>query len=137
MFRYHSPYPIEPSDEEDVTSAHGGKNGVSSSKGASANKRPRARGGKLTSNGQATPEEPLPVLWVCEWCFKYMKDGALLELHSVSSFIQVNPRSLLISFLQKFCKRKHPPGQKVYARGAHFIYEVDGARDKVRSASNC
>ena len=24
-----------------------------------------------------------------------------------------------------------PPGRKVYARGAHFIWEVDGAKEKV------
>lgn len=26
---------------------------------------------------------------------------------------------------------KHPPGRKVYQRGAHIIWEVDGAKDKV------
>jgi hypothetical protein len=33
---------------------------------------------------------------------------------------------------QKKCGRKHPPGKKVYQRGAHTIWEVDGAKDKVR-----
>jgi hypothetical protein len=33
--------------------------------------------------------------------------------------------------LQKKCVRNHPPGQKVYQRGAHTIWEVDGAKDKV------
>ena len=28
---------------------------------------------------------------------------------------------------------KHPPGKKVYQRGAHIIWEVDGAREKVSS----
>ena len=27
---------------------------------------------------------------------------------------------------------KHPPGKKVYQRGAHTIWEVDGAKEKVR-----
>ena len=26
---------------------------------------------------------------------------------------------------------KHPPGRKVYQRGAHTIWEVDGAKEKV------
>jgi len=32
---------------------------------------------------------------------------------------------------QKKCVRNHPPGRKVYQRGAHTIWEVDGAKDKV------
>lgn len=31
----------------------------------------------------------------------------------------------------------HPPGRKVYERGAHVIYEIDGAKDKVTSKSHC
>jgi hypothetical protein len=33
---------------------------------------------------------------------------------------------------QKRCTRNHPPGRKVYQRGALAIWEVDGAKDKVR-----
>ena len=33
---------------------------------------------------------------------------------------------------QRRCTRKHPPGRKVYQRGAHTIWEVDGAKEKVR-----
>jgi len=33
--------------------------------------------------------------------------------------------------LQKKCGRGHPPGRKVYQRGAHTIWEVDGAKDKL------
>ncbi|TFK66090.1 acyl-CoA N-acyltransferase [Pluteus cervinus] len=52
-------------------------------------------------------------LWVCEMCFKYMTDGMSWEIH------------------QKSCQWKHPPGNKVYQRGAHTIWEVDGAVDKL------
>ncbi|KZT22090.1 acyl-CoA N-acyltransferase [Neolentinus lepideus HHB14362 ss-1] len=52
-------------------------------------------------------------LWVCDRCFKYMTDGASWELHT------------------KKCNRKSPPGRKVYQRGAHIIWEVDGAKDKL------
>ena len=37
---------------------------------------------------------------------------------------------MLIS-LKKKCDRRHPPGRKVYQRGAHTIWEVDGAQEKV------
>ncbi|KIK04139.1 hypothetical protein K443DRAFT_93701 [Laccaria amethystina LaAM-08-1] len=52
-------------------------------------------------------------LWVCDMCFKYMADALTLEIHKV------------------ICTRKHPPGRKVYQRGAHTIWEVDGAKDKL------
>jgi hypothetical protein len=52
-------------------------------------------------------------LWVCEFCFKYMSDAILYEMHRLK------------------CTHTHPPGQKVYQRGAHSIWEVDGAVQKV------
>jgi hypothetical protein len=36
-----------------------------------------------------------------------------------------------VKFQKRNCQRNHPPGQKVYQRGAHTIWEVDGAKDKV------
>jgi hypothetical protein len=33
--------------------------------------------------------------------------------------------------VQRRCTCKHPPGRKVYQRGAHTIWEVDGAKEKV------
>jgi hypothetical protein len=33
--------------------------------------------------------------------------------------------------VQRKCTRRHPPGRKVYQRGAHTIWEVDGAKEKV------
>src|SRR6266404_9950997 len=32
---------------------------------------------------------------------------------------------------QRKCTLKHPPGRKVYQRGAHTIWEVDGSKEKV------
>jgi hypothetical protein len=40
-----------------------------------------------------------------------------------------------MSFKKK-CDRRHPPGRKVYQRGAHTIWEVDGAREKVSQVDN-
>ncbi|KZT42767.1 histone acetyltransferase, MYST superfamily [Sistotremastrum suecicum HHB10207 ss-3] len=53
------------------------------------------------------------VLWVCNWCFKYMREATPWELHL------------------KVCQQNHPPGRKVYQRGAHIIWEVDGAKEKL------
>ena len=36
---------------------------------------------------------------------------------------------------QRKCPLKHPPGRKVYQRGAHIIWELDGAKQKVRLIS--
>ncbi|KAJ8497123.1 hypothetical protein ONZ51_g655 [Trametes cubensis] len=52
-------------------------------------------------------------LWVCDRCFKYMAEGQSWELHV------------------KKCTRRSPPGRKVYQRGAHIIWEVDGAKEKL------
>ena len=38
--------------------------------------------------------------------------------------------------LEKKCDRRHPPGRKVYQRGAHTIWEVDGAKEKVSRAND-
>ncbi|KAI6009095.1 acyl-CoA N-acyltransferase [Pisolithus marmoratus] len=53
------------------------------------------------------------VLWVCDRCFKYITEGPVWEVHV------------------RKCDRRHPPGRKVYQRGAHTIWEVDGAIDKL------
>ncbi|QRV95579.1 histone acetyltransferase SAS3 [Ceratobasidium sp. AG-Ba] len=52
-------------------------------------------------------------LWVCDRCFKYMREGTAWELH------------------KKTCKIVHPPGRKVYQRGAHTIWEVDGQAERL------
>ncbi|KEP49487.1 putative myst histone acetyltransferase [Rhizoctonia solani 123E] len=59
-----------------------------------------------TSSGDAT-------LWVCDRCFKYMREATAWELH------------------KKTCKIMHPPGRKVYQRGAHTIWEVDGQVERL------
>jgi histone acetyltransferase HTATIP/histone acetyltransferase MYST1 len=63
--------------------------------------------------GAVNRENASGVLWVCDRCFKYMADGTSWEVH------------------MRKCARKHPPGRKVYQRGAHTIWEVDGAKEKL------
>jgi len=64
-------------------------------------------------SGAVNRENAGGVLWVCDRCFKYMADGTSWEVH------------------MRKCTRKHPPGRKVYQRGAHTIWEVDGAKEKL------
>ncbi|KAI0307421.1 acyl-CoA N-acyltransferase [Multifurca ochricompacta] len=63
--------------------------------------------------GAVNRENAGGILWVCDRCFKYMGDGTSWEAH------------------MRKCTRKHPPGRKVYQRGAHTIWEVDGAKEKL------
>lgn len=65
--------------------------------------------GRDNLNGEAT-------LWVCDCCFKYMRDSVSWEYHKTHQ-----------------CKMDHPPGRKVYERGQLSIWEVDGAKEKVCS----
>lgn len=61
---------------------------------------------------------PAKALWVCDGCFKYMRTYGGYTVH------------------KKDCKQTHPPGRKVYQRGAHIIWEVDGLQEKVGLSSN-
>ncbi|KAH9982084.1 acyl-CoA N-acyltransferase [Lactifluus volemus] len=63
--------------------------------------------------GTVNRENTGGILWVCDRCFKYMADGTSWEVH------------------MRKCTRRHPPGRKVYQRGAHTIWEVDGAKEKL------
>lgn len=72
------------------------------------------------------------MLWVCEMCFKYMADNNSYELHVVCfpPFSTILDSDLVD--IQKSCNVRHPPGRKVYQRGAHTIWEIDGAEHKVK-----
>lgn len=61
----------------------------------------------------AIPAPKIPHLWICEGCFKYMRTYAGWNSH------------------RRGCPHRHPPGRKVYQRGAHIIWEVDGAKEKL------
>ncbi|EJD55240.1 hypothetical protein AURDEDRAFT_179022 [Auricularia subglabra TFB-10046 SS5] len=130
---YFSPYPITETEHAQAHPQHNGKDHSVSdaappspprSASASGSRRPsgvvrttlRAHGrtadivagglGRDNVQGETT-------MWVCERCFSYAPDGASLEFHLRS------------------CNMDHPPGRKVYERGAHTIWEVDGAEQKL------
>ncbi|KAL4069067.1 acyl-CoA N-acyltransferase [Scleroderma yunnanense] len=137
---YFSPYPLMESEVEDPTPD---STGPPASPGSSAQSpAPRGRGRPPGSTANRPPKIPgvqrttlrshgrtsdllaggltrshltgdKSVLWVCERCFKYMSEGSVWEMHA------------------KRCDRRHPPGRKVYQRGAHTIWEVDGAAEKL------
>ncbi|KAJ7182563.1 acyl-CoA N-acyltransferase [Mycena crocata] len=125
---YFSPYPLTENEEADIlvggSSAPNGHTNANSATGSSAaspapkipgvrhtTARSHARVLDLLAGGLARNEKAM--LYVCEFCFKYMSDGSLYETHRLK------------------CTFTHPPGRKVYQRGAHCIWEVDGAVQKL------
>lgn len=92
------------------------------------------------------PPGVLDKLYVCEGCFKYMVHPASYATHLVralppavrlSSSHQCRQRATEnvlsgVMRTQRACKARAPPGRKVYQRGAHTIWEVDGSISKVR-----
>lgn len=58
-------------------------------------------------------------LYVCAGCFKYLPTAPALHAH------------------RRACVFRHPPGKKVYQRGAHIIWEVDGAQEKLYVQNLC
>ncbi|KAH9812763.1 acyl-CoA N-acyltransferase [Melampsora americana] len=73
----------------------------------------------LPQNG-SEPRTSNPIkLFVCDGCFQY--------LLSCESYLKH----------KKLCQFKHPPGRKVYQRGARIIWEVDGSEAKLYCQCLC
>ncbi|KAG0143403.1 hypothetical protein CROQUDRAFT_66263 [Cronartium quercuum f. sp. fusiforme G11] len=68
--------------------------------------------GSNCNEGQAATSTPIK-LFVCDGCFQYLLSSESYLKH------------------KKLCQYKHPPGRKVYQRGAHIIWEVDGSEAKL------
>lgn len=86
--RYHSPYPLASAEDEEasVSAASTRGTGRGNGRGGYSSKRGAARGrGRI---GESSSPSNDSMLWVCDRCFKYMRDGAMMELHMVrpSSF---------------------------------------------------
>ncbi|KAI0638868.1 acyl-CoA N-acyltransferase [Trametes polyzona] len=114
---YFSPYPLSEVEADDAgtPSAHTPHSSSAKLSGVSRSAiRTHGRTSELLAGGlgrsHATQHS---TLWVCDRCFKYMAEGLSWELHI------------------KKCTRRSPPGRKVYQRGAHIIWEVDGAKEKL------
>lgn len=101
------------------------------------------------ANGKASPDkrDKQPVskvtterLFVCRGCLKYMLYESAFTQHEVSSLYSGSNVAIAARFdaelngsMQKVCRYKHPPGRKVYQKGATIIWEVDGSSDKACS----
>ncbi|KAJ7621150.1 acyl-CoA N-acyltransferase [Roridomyces roridus] len=118
---YFSPYPLMENEEAEAAllNGHSNGNGGNTSAASPAPKVPgrhptirsHARVLDLLAGGLTRAEKT--TLYVCQFCFKYMTDPGLYEAH------------------RQRCTHTHPPGQRVYQRGAHSIWEVDGAVQKL------
>lgn len=67
------------------------------------------------------PEEysRLDVLYICEFCLKYMKSHYIAKRHKIK------------------CPMKHPPGDEIYRDGIVSIFEVDGRKNKIYCQNLC
>ncbi|GAA94815.1 uncharacterized protein L969DRAFT_97222 [Mixia osmundae IAM 14324] len=69
------------------------------------------------------PEEyalvPDGMLWICEYCFKYMKGRFQTSRHRLK------------------CKLRHPPGDEIYRDGEVSVFEVDGRKSKIYCQNLC
>ncbi|KAG6856593.1 hypothetical protein H0H87_002684 [Tephrocybe sp. NHM501043] len=109
---YFSPYPLTETELEDPVTAPEAKiPGVQKTTARSHGRTSDILAGGLGRSATAGSEKAQ--LWVCQQCFKYMSEGTSYDLHV------------------KYCNVDYPPGRRVYQRGAHSIWEVDGAVQKL------
>ncbi|KAJ2149231.1 Histone acetyltransferase [Coemansia sp. RSA 353] len=60
-----------------------------------------------------------PLLYICEFCLKYMKSSYTYTRHC-----------------QK-CTLRHPPGDEIYRDGSISVFEVDGRKNKIYCQNLC
>ncbi|KAJ2824607.1 Histone acetyltransferase [Coemansia erecta] len=60
-----------------------------------------------------------PLLYICEFCLKYMKCEYTYTRHCVK------------------CTLRHPPGDEIYRDGAVSVFEVDGRKNKIYCQNLC
>ncbi|KAJ3010919.1 hypothetical protein HKX48_007137 [Thoreauomyces humboldtii] len=60
-----------------------------------------------------------PHIYICEYCFKYMKSEYVAGRH------------------QAKCPLRHPPGDEIYRDGTVSVFEVDGRKNKIYCQNLC
>ncbi|KAJ2558666.1 Histone acetyltransferase [Coemansia sp. RSA 1933] len=60
-----------------------------------------------------------PLLYICEFCLKYMKSEYTYRRHCMK------------------CPLRHPPGDEIYREGNISVFEVDGRKNKIYCQSLC
>uniref|UniRef100_A0A3Q2W816 Histone acetyltransferase KAT5 n=1 Tax=Haplochromis burtoni TaxID=8153 RepID=A0A3Q2W816_HAPBU len=61
----------------------------------------------------------LPILYLCEFCLKYLKSLKCLQRHLTK------------------CNLRHPPGNEIYRKGTISFFEIDGRKNKNYSQNLC
>ncbi|XP_061595615.1 histone acetyltransferase KAT5-like isoform X2 [Cololabis saira] len=61
----------------------------------------------------------LPILYLCEFCLKYLKSLKCLQRHLTK------------------CHLRHPPGNEIYRKGTISFFEIDGRKNKNYSQNLC
>ncbi|XP_069063966.1 histone acetyltransferase KAT5 isoform X8 [Pleurodeles waltl] len=61
----------------------------------------------------------LPVLYLCEFCLKFVKSLKCLQRHLTK------------------CNLRHPPGNEIYRKGTISFFEIDGRKNKSYSQNLC
>ncbi|KAJ2805147.1 Histone acetyltransferase [Coemansia guatemalensis] len=60
-----------------------------------------------------------PLLYICEFCLKYMKSEYTYRRHCLK------------------CVQRHPPGDEIYRDGNISVFEVDGRKNKIYCQNLC
>ncbi|XP_041099217.1 histone acetyltransferase KAT5 isoform X5 [Polyodon spathula] len=61
----------------------------------------------------------LPILYLCEFCLKYLRSLKCLQRHLTK------------------CNLRHPPGNEIYRKGTISFFEIDGRKNKMYSQNLC
>ena len=61
----------------------------------------------------------LPVIYICEFCLKYLKSKNCLARHRMK------------------CKLFHPPGNEIYRKNNISVFEIDGRKNKSYAQNLC
>ncbi|XP_046372682.1 histone acetyltransferase KAT5-like [Haliotis rufescens] len=60
-----------------------------------------------------------PIVYICEYCLKYLKSNKCLERHLAK------------------CLLRHPPGNEIYRKGEISFFEIDGRKNKAYAQNLC
>lgn len=75
------------------------------------------------------------VLYICEFCLKYMNSDYVAWRHKVSLLGQGS--GTFVDIVQLKCPAKHPPGDEIYRDGKYSFFEVDGRKNPVYCQNLC
>lgn len=77
------------------------------------------------------------VLYICEFCLKYMNSDYVAWRHKVSAALPGTCPDRRANNSQLKCPAKHPPGDEIYRDGKYSFFEVDGRKNPVYCQNLC